>query len=115
MQAQPRSLLPACMLVVGLHKELKELGLIFWTNTDTGIGHTHLDEPPAVIRVLAQGKAHLSVIGKFDRVVHQVDQDLAERAPIGLPHDRLCRADNRQRYPLLLSQRAKARSYFIDQ
>lgn len=109
MQSQSGSLAPARMMVVGLYKELKELGLVFWMNADTGIGHTHLDEPPAVIRVLSQGQAHLAVIGEFDRVVHQVNQDLAERAPISLPHDWLRRADNRQYDPLLLGQRAQAR------
>ena len=77
-EARPLELVAMC--VVGLRKYLKEVGLIFWTNT--GIGYAHLDEPLVVMLVLAQNKSYISVIGEFDRVVQEIDQDLTERARV---------------------------------
>src|SRR5438270_13616966 len=69
-----------------LAEGLKQSGLIFRTHTNACIVHGELN-PGLEANVLAvQHNAHLTSLGKLDGVAGEIEQDLAQSAPVRVKH-----------------------------
>src|SRR5205814_10480797 len=63
----------------------------------------------------AELEAYATLLGELDRVVGEVDQDLAERAPVAEELDRLIGRPHLERDALLVRQRAEPGNDLVEQ
>src|SRR5581483_2127726 len=84
-QAETRAFIAARGGRIELGERVKEFRLILRLDTAARVAHANLADPAALALVPRQRDYDFSGVGIFDGVVGQIDDDLAERAPIR-PH-----------------------------
>ena len=112
-QPQAGAFISASGRAVYLHEGLEEFGLMFGPDADSGIRNRDFREEIAVIGAPAEFEPDRALIGKFDGVVRQVDQNLSQRAAVSLDYEIPSGADTSNCRLLAFGQRAQRRAHFL--
>ena len=88
---------------VGLREGFKNLALMFGRNADAGIFHRKMQAGCAgFVGFFLDIDEHFAMLGKFDRVPYQIDQDLANSARVTEECFRNIRMDFVDQFQILL-------------